>query len=100
MYNFTVQFLTRPDYPSVISMSYGVPELDNCDFFGDGSDCNGVSYQEYQRIVDKQFMKMGLLGVTIVSANSDNGMLGSIPPYIRMQGTAAHLERLTPLPLM
>ena len=53
-----------------------MPELDNCnpDWFGPKNDCNGVSYQEYQRIVDKQFMKMGLLGVTVVSANSDNGI--------------------------
>ena len=30
MFNFTVQFLGTPDYPNVISMSYGVPELENC----------------------------------------------------------------------
>ena len=74
MYNFTVQFLNSTDFPSVISMSYGVPELYNCDAFGPDNDCNGVSYQQYQAIVDGQFMKMGLLGVTIVSANSDNGI--------------------------
>ena len=45
-----------------------------CRYFGPDNDCNGVSYQTYQRIVDKQFMKMGLLGVTVVSANSDNGI--------------------------
>ena len=33
-----------------------------------------MPYQQYQQIVDKQFMKMGLLGVTSVSANSDNGV--------------------------
>ena len=30
MYTFTVEFLNATDYPKVISMSYGVPELDNC----------------------------------------------------------------------
>ena len=71
-----MEFLSAADYPKVISMSYGVPELDNCDpeFFGPKNDCNGVTYQVYQDIVDKQFMKMGLMGVTILSANSDNGV--------------------------
>ena len=79
MYTFTVEFLTAADYPSVISMSYGVPELDNCNpyYFGPNNDCDGISYQQYQHIVNKQFMKIGLLGVTIVSASSDQGVYSS-----------------------
>ena len=57
MWSWTIQFLTATDYPSIVSLSYGLPELDQCTAFYK-SDCYGVDYRTYINLVDKQFMKV------------------------------------------
>ena len=57
MWSWTIQFLTATDYPSIVSLSYGLPELDQCGAFYP-SDCYGVDYRTYIHLVDKQFMKV------------------------------------------
>ena len=78
MYSWTVQFLTATDYPSIVSLSYGLPELDQCLSFPK-SDCNGVDYRTYIHLVDKQFMKIGLIGVSVITATQDRGVYVSLP---------------------
>ena len=98
MYTFTVQFLTATDYPSIISLSYGLPELMQCTAF-DPSDCNGLSYQQYIKIVDKQFMKIGLLGVSVIVCSQDRGTYvseGEVTPFMPEVGRAAHNDTATP----
>ena len=73
MWSFTLEFLTALDYPQIISLSYGLPELEQCSFPG-LNDCNGLSYPQYIRAVDRQFMKIGLLGVSIIVCSQDRGV--------------------------
>jgi len=83
IYSFTVEFLTATEYPSIISMSYGLPETMQCSFFNP-SDCNGVDYAEYIRIVDKQWLKIGLIGVTGIVCSQDRGVyvgIGDAEPF-------------------
>ena len=69
MHTFTVDFLTATDYPTVISLSYGGAEADECSAVMNFTDCNGVDYRTYIRLVDRQFMKMGLIGVSVLIAS-------------------------------
>ena len=69
MYSFTVQFLTATDWPTVISLSYGLPEFLQCSAFNP-SDCAGVDYRAYIKIVDKQWMKIGLMSAPHCHADS------------------------------
>jgi tripeptidyl-peptidase-1 len=73
MYDFAVQFLTSTDYPTVISLSYGVAEMISCSAFGNTSDCAGVVYRTYLYACDRLFMKTGLLGVSVFVASGDAG---------------------------
>ena len=78
MWSWTLQFLVATEYPSVVSLSYGLPEIDQCRFFNP-SDCNGVDYAAYIHLVDKQFMKIGLVGVSVITATQDRGVYASDP---------------------
>ena len=78
MWSWTVQFLTATDYPSIVSLSYGLPELDQCAYFNP-SDCYGADYRTYIHLVDKQFQKIGLIGVSIITATQDRGVYVSDP---------------------
>ena len=78
MFDFAVEFLTATDYPSVISLSYGVAEMISCSAFGNTSDCDGVDYRTYLHACDRQFMKMGLLGVSVFVASGDAGTTGEL----------------------
>jgi len=79
MYTFTIDFLTAVDYPSILSLSYGLPEMDQCQYFNP-SDCHGVPYQQYVKIVDRQFQKIGLIGVSIIVCSQDRGVYAPDPP--------------------
>jgi tripeptidyl-peptidase-1 len=79
MYTFTVDFLSAVEYPMVVSLSYGLPEIDQCAYFNP-SDCYGVSYAQYIKNVDKQFMKMGLIGVSVIVCSQDRGTYAPDPP--------------------
>ena len=86
IYSFTVEFLTATEYPAIISMSYGLPETMQCEYFTP-SDCNGVDYKQYIRLTDKQWMKIGLIGVSGLVCSQDRGVylgVGSpadVPPF-------------------
>ena len=80
MWSWTLQFLSATDYPSIVSLSYGLPELMQCSAF-DPSDCNGADYRTYIHLVDKQFMKIGLIGVSIITATQDRGVYAPDPHH-------------------
>jgi len=73
MYTFTVDFLNATEYPQLLSVSYGLPEVAQCEYFTP-SDCNGVPYDQYIRTVDRQFRKIGLLGVSLIVCSQDRGV--------------------------
>ncbi len=57
-------------------MSYGTAELDNC--LGP-NDCHGLNATRYQQLVDTQWLKIGLLGVSLIAASGDAGTTGELP---------------------
>jgi tripeptidyl-peptidase-1 len=73
LYTFTVDFLNATMYPMILSVSYGLPEVMQCAYF-DPSDCNGAPYDQYIRLVDMQFRKIGLLGVSLIVCSQDRGV--------------------------
>jgi len=73
MYSFTVDFLTATNYPTILSVSYGLPEIMQCEYFNP-SDCYGLDYASYVREVDKQFRKIGLIGVSTIVCSQDRGV--------------------------
>jgi len=80
LYTFTQDFLSAKEVPQIFSMSYGLPEIMQCSAFSP-SDCNGLSYNDYITLVDTQFQKMGLMGVSAVVCSQDRGVyaLGADP---------------------
>ena len=86
MYTFTVEFLQATEYPSIISLSYGLPETLQCSEWGNSSDCNGAPYSTYIKVVDKQWMKIGLIGVSIIVCSqvspSTNTLSLSTPSHL------------------
>ena len=76
LYSFTVHFLNTTVVPDIISISWDVYEGGQC-FNGGGiaSDCGslGVDSTGYIHVVNTQFMKMGLRGVSIMVSSGDSG---------------------------
>lgn len=64
-----------PNVPDVLSVSYGLPELDQCSNFDDVV-CQelGVDYRGYIVATDRNFQKFGALGWTIIVASQDRGV--------------------------
>lgn len=76
IYTFTQDWLAAKEVPQIFSMSYGLPEIDQCAYFNP-SDCNGLSYADYITLVDTQFQKMGLMGVSAIVCSQDRGVYAS-----------------------
>jgi subtilase family serine protease len=58
--------------PDVISMSYGWSEYDQCSV----TSCNNVTSEEYVKQVNLNFLKLGLMGYTLVVSSGDAGSKG------------------------
>ena len=73
-----MEFLTSGSrkHPKIVSMSYGTPELDNC---YRPNDCQGLNSTQYQELVDLQWVKIGMLGVSLIAASGDYGTSGNLP---------------------
>ena len=64
-----------PNVPDVLSVSYGLPELDQCVYF-DNVVCKelGVDYRGYIVASDRNFQKFGTLGLTAIVCSQDRGV--------------------------
>eukprot|EP00958_Prasinococcus_capsulatus_P030074 scaffold7891_cov390-Prasinococcus_capsulatus_cf.AAC.2 len=83
MYSFTQEFMDYGDYPDVFSMSYGWNEEEQCNTEGGPADCSLIPTSDskvYIARTNSEFMKMGMLGVTIISASGDSGVNGRTDP--------------------
>jgi tripeptidyl-peptidase-1 len=74
LYSFAVDFLISDTIPSVISMSWGWDETDQCSIF----DCisNNITNKEYVNRVNIEYIKILLRGTTITASSGDAGAPG------------------------
>eukprot|EP01118_Nematostelium_gracile_P016437 TRINITY_DN680_c0_g1_i3.p1 TRINITY_DN680_c0_g1~~TRINITY_DN680_c0_g1_i3.p1 ORF type:complete len:644 (-),score=177.21 TRINITY_DN680_c0_g1_i3:41-1699(-) len=86
MYDFTRELFSTPNAPLVISMSYGWNEDMQCDTTVDGQpldfvgNCTALhlpNSQAYVNLTNSMFMKLGLLGHTILASSGDGGVAGN-----------------------
>jgi len=84
MYDFTQNIFNTPNAPLVVSMSYGWLEWEQCDNYTDGDtfvgNCTALHIPNsagYVARVNTEFMKLGLIGHTIVAASGDDGTAGN-----------------------
>ena len=77
MYEFSTEIQNATSTPSVISMSYAWSEAQQCGSVT-GAKCNvlGVNSSMYVQRVNEEFAKIGLLGITLLSASGDSGCHG------------------------
>ena len=84
LYTFTVHFLNTTVVPDVISVSYGAYEGAQC-FSGRGntSECGslGVDSAGYVHVVNTQWMKIGLRGVSVMVSSGDSGAHTRSDPF-------------------
>eukprot|EP01124_Arcella_intermedia_P013339 TRINITY_DN19765_c0_g1_i1.p1 TRINITY_DN19765_c0_g1~~TRINITY_DN19765_c0_g1_i1.p1 ORF type:complete len:601 (+),score=123.18 TRINITY_DN19765_c0_g1_i1:44-1846(+) len=78
LYGFTVHFMNTQDVPSVISISYGWSEEDQCEQGIGASECSqlGVNSTAYVARVNTEFQKIGLRGISIFASSGDSGANG------------------------
>eukprot|EP01118_Nematostelium_gracile_P016435 TRINITY_DN680_c0_g1_i1.p1 TRINITY_DN680_c0_g1~~TRINITY_DN680_c0_g1_i1.p1 ORF type:complete len:644 (-),score=174.95 TRINITY_DN680_c0_g1_i1:28-1686(-) len=85
MYEFAREVFSTPNAPLVTSMSYGWDESDQCigtsSVLGVPFVSNCTLYhipnsQVYVNVTSIQFMKLGLLGHTMIAASGDGGVAG------------------------
>ena len=89
LYSFTSHFFATEDVPQVISISYAWSELDQCQYGIGSDDCSalGVNAQGYVDIVNTEFQKIALRGISVLVASGDSGANGRTNPtcqYSRM----------------
>jgi len=97
MYEFGREIFATPDAPLVVSMSYGWNEVDSCDNISEGyyfiGNCTAYhipNSQVYVNLTNVEFMKLGLLGHTMIAASGDGGTAGT-------HGTLNNCETMGPI---
>mmetsp|Transcript_30096 Transcript_30096/g.84067 ORF Transcript_30096/g.84067 Transcript_30096/m.84067 type:complete len:603 (+) Transcript_30096:104-1912(+) len=90
LFDWAVDFIAHEPKPLVVSMSWGWDERNMCDI----GNCNGLTAEEYVRLVDEQYAVIGLFGVTIVSSSGDQGAPGDDNP--RCKDTSEPISSIFP----
>jgi len=82
LYGFSTHVFQTSKVPQVISISYGWNEEDQCEAGIGSSECQalGVNSVQYVQRVNTEFQKIGLRGITLVSASGDSGANGRTDP--------------------
>jgi len=82
LYGFTTHFFQTTAVPQIISISYGWNEEDQCENGIGSTECEqlGVNSQQYVARVNIEFQKIGLRGVSVVTASGDSGANGRTDP--------------------
>ena len=78
MYEFVLDVQNQTDRPAVLSLSYAWSEAQQCGSITDSSVCSQLQLTNNQYVarINTEFMKVGLLGTTIVCASGDSGAHG------------------------
>ena len=86
MYTFCMELQNTTQRPSVISMSYAWSESDQCSGTTKAK-CSslGVNAQQYVNRTNQEFAKVGLLGITMLSASGDSGCHGRTEGFCILQ---------------
>lgn len=69
IYGWANDFFNRKEVPEVVSISYGLNEVDQCS----SSTCNNITSKQYVNRCNVELMKIALRGITIVVAAGDSG---------------------------
>jgi len=82
LYGFGVHMFGTQNVPFVNSISYGWNEEDQCEDGIGGAECQqlGVDSKGYVARVNVQFQKIGLRGISLISASGDSGANGRTDP--------------------
>jgi len=74
---------STPTIPYVASISYGWNEQMQCESGIGSAECQqlGVNSNQYVALVNTQFQKIGLRGVSLICASGDSGANGRTDPY-------------------
>jgi len=82
LYGFATHMFATPVVPLVNSISYGWNEEDQCEDGIGGQECQqlGVDSKGYVAAVNVQFQKIGLRGISLISASGDSGANGRTDP--------------------
>lgn len=78
MYDFVTNLQTQTTRPSVLSLSYAWSEAQQCGSVTDSAVCQQLKLtnNQYVNRINTEFMKVGLLGITILVASGDSGCHG------------------------
>jgi tripeptidyl-peptidase-1 len=80
LYQFGTHFFSTAEVPQVVSISYGWYEGDQCTISPDECSQLGVDSTGYVQRVNTEFQKIGLRGVSILTASGDSGANGRTDP--------------------
>jgi tripeptidyl-peptidase-1 len=80
LYQFGTHFFNTTEVPQVVSISYGWYEGDQCTISPDECNALGVDSTGYVKRVNVEFQKIGLRGVSILTASGDSGANGRTDP--------------------
>jgi subtilase family serine protease len=82
LYGFSTHLFQTSAAPQVVSISYGWNEEDQCEAGIGASECQalGVNSQQYVARVNIEFQKIGLRGISLISASGDSGANGRTDP--------------------
>jgi len=83
VYGFATHMYSTPTIPYVASISYGWNEQMQCESGIGSAECQqlGVNSNQYVALVNTQFQKIGLRGVSLICASGDSGANGRTDPY-------------------
>jgi len=83
LYGFATHFMNTANIPMVCSMSYGWNEEKQCEEGIGQWECDhlGVNSTQYVQRVNTEFMKIGLIGVSLLAASGDSGANGRTDEY-------------------
>jgi len=83
LYGWATHFFGTATVPWITSISYGWNEEDQCEAGIGESECQalGVNSKQYVARVNTEFQKIGLRGVSILTASGDSGANGRTDPY-------------------
>eukprot|EP01133_Synstelium_polycarpum_P014079 gene14079-16595_t len=89
LYEHATSIFHAESPPLVVSISYGTAETEQCT---KNRRCGGQSSEDYVDRVNIEYMKLGLLGITVIVASGDNGAPGELYQECR----DAHLSATFP----
>jgi tripeptidyl-peptidase-1 len=83
LYGFATHMFTTSNVPQVNSISYGWNEEAQCQAGIGSQECQqlGVNSKQYVALVNTEFQKIGLRGVSLICASGDSGANGRTDPY-------------------